>query len=175
MAKWVFAVALALTPAAAAGVVPTTQTCKPLNLPLTFVLPADWACQGPEPYGDVAQGAKAGGIAPGFVLQLNIFATDIQAPSEISSYESHLAASVRKQYSRLQNVRVVHSLTTVGASIPAVLIEVRSGGSPVRLDYFFVHGDSLIEFDYGGAAKWVHKNMTAIKASAKSIHFVITA
>jgi hypothetical protein len=167
---------------AAAVVVPTTQTCKPANLPLTFTIPADWSCEGPEPYGNVARGAKAGGMAPGYVVQLNVFTIRVQSNAPVTGYAPGLAAAVEQQFSRIPGIRVSHSATTIGASVPAVLVTVRLGRSIVRLDYFFVDRGLLYQFEYGGSvldfgdsAKWMKKDMSAIEASARSIHLISTA
>jgi hypothetical protein len=174
--------ALALSPAAEGARVPTTQTCKPAKLPVTYALPADWACQGPPPYGDVAPKAKAGGTAPGFVVQLNIFEVQTHATPPVTLYASGLATVARQEFAQASHLRVSSAPATVGASEPAVLVTVSYDGfslegaaKVVRLDYFVIHDGNLYEFDYTGAAQWVTKELKAIKASAKSIHFLQTA
>jgi hypothetical protein len=168
--------ALATPPFAAGIVVPTTQTCKPPSIPLTFTLPADWACQGPPPYGKVMAGAKAGGVAPGYVVQLNIYTTKVHTTRPVSDYASDLAATMRQRLAPFApTLRVTHAVTTVGAAEPAVLVTVRSGATVVHVDYFFIHDGVLYELDFGGGAKWLAKDMRAIKATARSVHFVTTA
>jgi hypothetical protein len=170
------AAGLAVLPSAAGAAIPTTQVCKPANLPFTFRLPADWSCQGAPPYGDVVAGARAGGMAPGFVVQLNIFATATHTNAPISGYASSLVATIRERLAKLSASGKVTGLpTTVGASVPAVLITVRNGGSLLGLDYFFITGGYLYELNFGGGASWLQKYMSAIKATAKSIQIFTTA
>jgi hypothetical protein len=176
--RWLvlLAVALVVAPSAAGGAVPTTQTCRPHSIPLTFILPADWACQGPPPYGKVTADARAGGVAPGYVVQLNIYTARVQATRPVSDYAENLAATIRQRLAAFgPAVRVTHATTTVGASIPAVVVTVREGGTIVHVDYFVIHGGLLYEFDYGGSPQWLSRDIAAIKASATSIHFVTTA
>jgi hypothetical protein len=167
-------VAFVVTSAAAAAV-PKTQTCKPKSLPLTFLLPSDWSCEGPPPYGNVQPDASAGGMGPGFVVHLDIYKTRISQDGPISAYASRLASAIQQEFARFPGVRVTHGGATVGTGTPAVLIKVSSGASLVRLDYFFVHAGYIYEFEYSGEPTWVQKDMDAIKASARSIHFVTTA
>jgi hypothetical protein len=176
------AVGLAVPPSAASGAIPTAQTCKPANLPFTFVLPADWSCEGAPPYGNVMPDAKAGGMAPGFAVQLNIYAAKTRASEPVSRYASSLLAAIQKQFTHAPNLAISHVSTTVGASLSAVLITVSYRGASLQgagtishVDYFFIVGGYLYEFDYSGVKQWVTKEIRAIKASARSIHFAITA
>lgn len=175
-------VALALPASAAGAGVPTTQTCKPARLALSYVLPADWSCEGAPPYGNVMPGAKAGGMAPGFVVRLNIYTTKASVGAQPSEYGPRLAAAIQEQLRGAPDLRVSEAPTTVGASVPGVLIAVSYTGASVQgtgpmiyLDYFFIHGGTLYEFNYGGQAEWVRKDLKAIRASAGSIHFLNTA
>jgi hypothetical protein len=177
-----FPVALILVPSPASGAVPTTQTCKPAKLPFTFALPADWACQAPQPYGNVLKGAKAGGMAPGFTVQLSIFSARTRGNVPIGDYAAHLAAAIQSQYAGSPGLRVTRATTMVGSSIPAVLVTARftgytvqGAGTVLHVDYFFIQGGYLYELEYDGTVDWVTKDISEITASARSIHFVTRA
>jgi hypothetical protein len=177
------AVGIAAAPSAASAAVPTTQTCSPANLPLTYVLPADWSCEGAPPNGNVASDAKAGGMAPGFVVQLNIYAARFSGGGTVTRDASRLVATVRQEFAQIPGVRISHTSTTVGAaSYPAVLVGVSYRGlsfqgveAMTHLDYFFVARGDIYELDFTGATKWIAKEMSAIKACARSIRFPLKA
>jgi hypothetical protein len=130
----------------------------------------------------VAPKAKAGGMAPGFVVQLNIFEVQTHAAPPATRYVSGLAAVAQQEFAQASDLRVSAAKATVGTSEPAVLVTVNYDGfsvqgaaKVVRLDYFVIHDGNLYEFDYTGAAQWVTKELKAIRASARSIHFLQTA
>jgi hypothetical protein len=182
--RWLLSFALALaTPASAANsAVPTAQTCRPASLPLTFVLPADWSCEGAPPFGDVTPGAKAGGVAPGYVVQLNIYEVKAPESQTISGLTPGLLAAVRREFTNAPNLVVAHASTKVGVSFPALLITVSYRGASLQgpstishVEYFFIADGELYEFDYSGSKQWVTKGIGSIRASARSIHFPLRA
>jgi hypothetical protein len=126
--------------------------------------------------------AKAGGNAPGSVVQLNIYAFKTRASAPISAYASSLLAAIQRQFTNASNLAISRVSTTVGASLPALLVTVSYTGGTLEgpgtvshVDYFFIVSDYLYEFDYTGVKQWMTKEMRAIRASARSIDFPLIA
>jgi len=186
---WLLWLGLAVVapPSASAVVVPTTQTCKPARVSLTYVIPADWACKGPYPYGGVLPGTKAGAVSPASVVTLSILATKTPANASISDYAPTIAADVKQERSQTKDMAISQGTTTIGRSVPAALVSYRLSdaapqsigprGALLRLDYLFVVQGYLYEFIYTAPVlapgTWTAKDVSEIRTSVKTIRFVI--